>query len=304
MRKAKTLKRGLALFLAALMVFSSPVPALATETGSGDPGISISVPGETEPDSSSNKGEEGEVPDGNSPSESGNTSSSETGSSSSSSDGENTPEEGGDTVPEEGESPETGDGNTSTPETGSGSSSSVPEDPDAVPGLPEVPEVPETQPEQQGEYDAVIDQVYDTITGDLSDISPIMPLISSEDIPGFSGSLRAEWVTGYDYPQDFFITGNFYVYGQWSKWYIGNELAYCLQPLNLHSTEGTVYQTIQFDSLSRVKRDRVAQAMLYGSDGSDIEEHICTQILIWEIVLGQVNAVDLSHTGVGGSRNS
>ena len=53
MRKAKTLKRGLALFLAALMVFSSPVPALATETGSGDPGISISVPGETEPDSSS-----------------------------------------------------------------------------------------------------------------------------------------------------------------------------------------------------------------------------------------------------------
>ena len=101
MRKAKTLKRGLALFLAALMVFSSPVPALATETGSGDPGISISVPGETEPDSSSNKGEEGEVPDGNSPSESGNTSSSETGSSSSSSDGENTPEEGSDTAPED-----------------------------------------------------------------------------------------------------------------------------------------------------------------------------------------------------------
>lgn len=304
MRKAKTLKRGLALFLAALMVFTSPVPALATETGSGDPGISISVPGETEPDSSSNKGEEGEVPDGNSPSESGNTSSSETGSSSSSSDGENTPEEGGDTVPEEGESPETGDGNTSTPETGSGSSSSVPEDPNAVPGLPEVPEVPETQPEQQGEYDVVIDQIFDPITGELTDIPEIMPLISSEDIPGFSGSLRAEWVTGYDYPQDFFITGNFYVYGKWSKWYIGDELAYCLQPLNLHSTEGTVYQTIEFKTLSPRQQNMVARTMLYGGDGSDIEEHICTQILIWEIVLGQVSAVDLSHTGVGGSRNS
>ena len=297
MRKAKTLKRGLALFLAALMVISSPVSALATESGLENPDVSVSVPvpDETEPDSSSNKGEEGEVPDGNSPSGSENTGSFETGSSSSSSDGENTPEEGGDTAPEGGESTETGDGNASTPET-DGSGSSVPVDPNA--------EVPETQPEQHGEYDVVIDQIFDPITGELTDIPEIMPLISSDDIPGFSGSLRAEWVTGYDYPKDFFITGNFYVYGQWAKWYIGNELAYCLQPLNLRSTEGVVYQTVQFDTLSRAKRERVAQAMLYGGDGSDTEEHICTQILIWEIVLGQVNAVDLSHTGAGGSRNS
>ena len=204
MRKAKTLKRGLALFLAALMVISSPVSALATESGLENPDVSVSVPvpDETEPDSSSNKGEEGEVPDGNSPSGSENTGSFETGSSSSSSDGENTPDEGGDTAPEGGESTETGDGNASTPET-DGSGSSVPVDPNA--------EVPETQPEQHGEYDVVIDQIFDPITGELTDIPEIMPLISSDDIPGFSGSLRAEWVTGYDYPKDFFITGNFYV---------------------------------------------------------------------------------------------
>ena len=103
MRKAKTLKRGFALFLAALMMFSSPVSALATESGLENPDVSISVPDET-------------------------------GSSSSSSNGENTPEKS--------ESIEIENGNVSTPETDSSSSvpndsASVPDLPELPASQPE-----------------------------------------------------------------------------------------------------------------------------------------------------------------------
>ena len=310
MKRRKALHRGLALLLALVMSLGSSMTVLAAEPPSdpGNAGSVVVVPGEPSEDSdTSEPGEPGEEdntsepgdsepgepgedgntsePDGSEPSEDGNTSepdSSEPG------------EDGNTSEPDSSEPSE--DGNTSEPDgsepvkPGEGENISEPE-----------PEVPG---EAESEFSFTYDSIYNFATGELTPIPEIMPLISSEEVPGFSGTLRAEWCPDYPYPEDYFIQGSFYVYGDWSKWYIGDELAYCLQPLNLNSTEGLTYSTIEFNSLSWQKQDMIARAMLYGSDGSDTEEHICTQVLIWEIALGQVSAVDLSHTGIGGTRNS
>ena len=310
MKRRKALHRGLALLLALVMSLGSSMTVLAAEPPSdpGNAGSVVVVPGEPSEDSdTSEPGEPGEEdntsepgdsepgepgedgntsePDGSEPSEDGNTSEPDS----------SEPGEDGNTSEPDGSEPSE-DGNTSEPDgsepvkPGEGENISEPE-----------PEVPG---EAESEFSFTYDSIYNFATGELTPIPEIMPLISSEEVPGFSGTLRAEWCPDYPYPEDYFIQGSFYVYGDWSKWYIGDELAYCLQPLNLNSTEGLTYSTIEFNSLSWQKQDMIARAMLYGSDGSDTEEHICTQVLIWEIALGQVSAVDLSHTGIGGTRNS
>ena len=54
------------------------------------------------------------------------------------------------------------------------------------------------------------------------------------------------------------------VYGQWGIYYLGDQVAYCLQPLNLVSTDGVVYEPIEFNGLSPQKQDMIARLMLYG----------------------------------------
>ena len=227
MKRRKALHRGLALLLALVMSLGSSLTVLAAEppSDSGDTSSVVVVPGEP-----GDPGEDGNTsePDGSEPgdpSEDGNTSEP---------DSSEPSEDGNTSEPDSSEPGE--DGNTSEPDgsepvkPGEGENISEPE-----------PKVPG---EAESEFSFTYDSIYNFATGELTPIPEIMPLISSEEVPGFSGTLRAEWCPDYPYPEDYFIQGSFYVYGDWSKWYIGDELAYCLQPLNLNSTEGLTYSTI------------------------------------------------------------
>ena len=305
MKHKKGLQRCLALLLAVVMSTSSTITALATVPGSetGDGGgssISTTLPndGSEESGSSSNKGDESdpepdpEEPGGSSePSGESNSSAPETpdpgegegDNSSSSGSSSSEPGEGG----EEGNSSEPDpEENTEDLENESSSDISEEQEEDKLP--------PANDP-----YEVIIDQIYNVGTGELEPLSLSPFAIGSEDIGDFSQPLRTEW-TNFYYPKDYFIVAAYPVYGQWGIYYLGDQVAYCLQPLNLVSTDGVVYEPIEFNGLSPQKQDMIARLMLYGGDGSNVEEHICTQVLIWEVVLGQISAVDLSPIG---SRN-
>ncbi|WP_368234057.1 SpaA isopeptide-forming pilin-related protein [Anaerotruncus rubiinfantis] len=99
------------------------------------------------------------------------------------------------------------------------------------------------------------------------------------------GTLTITWFPSYTY--DFALAPGYPIYGEWCSYKINGNLVYCLEPKNLVSTDGKLYEsTTTWASLSDEQKQLISFVLLYGASGDgNIPEHIATQALIWEVAL-------------------
>ncbi|WP_147539355.1 SpaA isopeptide-forming pilin-related protein [Anaerotruncus rubiinfantis] len=98
-------------------------------------------------------------------------------------------------------------------------------------------------------------------------------------------SLTITWFPSYTY--DFALTPGYPIYGEWCSYKIGGQFVYCMEPKNLVSTDGKVYESsTTWAGLSKEQQQSISYILLYGASGDgNIPEHIATQALIWEVAL-------------------
>lgn len=91
----------------------------------------------------------------------------------------------------------------------------------------------------------------------------------------------------YQYDRSFVGSGELL---EWTTATINGQIAYCVEPENMHSHNSYPYGTVEYDRLSSAQRYSIGYAMLYGAqDESNIPYHAATQTVIWEIVLGYMD---------------
>lgn len=98
--------------------------------------------------------------------------------------------------------------------------------------------------------------------------------------------LNISWFPEYGY--DFNIAPGWPIHGDWSVYSISDMIVYCIEPLNLNSTEGKIYETSQnWTKLSEEQKRQISHILIYGAQNAyNLPYHCATQALVWEVTLG------------------